>query len=77
MPRPTPPTRQIFAALLLAALCGNALAHPGHEHSLANLFDLLHAGGALLALALGAAGLAWLHRRHAAQRAARHAAGNE
>ena len=71
MPRLTPTTRRPFQALSLAALSGPALAHPGHEHTLSNLFDLMHIGGALFLVALCAVGIASARRRHTMRGAAR------
>lgn len=74
MPAPhlSPPARRPVLALSLAVLGGPALAHPGHEHTVWNLFDLMHVGGALALVALCAAGIALARRRHAMRRASRH-----
>lgn len=61
--------RRLLRAALPAAFSGAAWAHPGHEHSLLNLFDLVHAGGALVLLALSAAAFTWLRRQLADRRA--------
>lgn len=68
MPLLTPTTRRPFQALSLAAFSGPALAHPDHEHTLSNLFDLMHVGGALFLVALCAAGIALARRRHTMRR---------
>lgn len=67
-PRFTLSIRRPFHALSLAALSSPALAHPGHEHTLSNLFDLMHIGGALALVALCAAGIALACRRHTVRR---------
>lgn len=68
---PFPLARPTVIALSLTALSGTALAHPGHEHTLPALFDLMHVSGALALLALCAAGIALTRRRQAERRAER------